>query len=192
MSTANTNAKPWILIVVLMLVTVLSRWVPHPPNMTAVGALALFAGALFGRGKGNFALAIAIPVAVLLLSDLVLGFHASMLWVYLGFALIAILGIALQPQTAWLKTFAGSLAASCIFFVVSNFGVWLTSGLYSKDFAGLSTCFALAVPFFGNQLAGDLIFVTAFALAYRMYMVSAASPAAVNMGSPAANKVLRR
>ena len=51
-----------------------------------------------------------------------------------------------------------SLAASTVFFVITNFGVWAVGGLYPRTVLGLTECFVAALPFFGNQMAGDILF----------------------------------
>lgn len=131
----------------------LSRLVPHAPNFTAVGGMALFAGATLSP----LWLALLVPALGLFLSDIALGFHETMIPVYGAFALSVILGqILLKKQSG--KRLAGvSLLSSLCFFVISNLGVWQLSGMYSQDFAGLSQCFALALPFFHNQILGDLV-----------------------------------
>jgi hypothetical protein len=74
-----------------------------------------------------------------------------------------------------LKSVIGaSLAGSMIFFLVSNFGVWLTSPVaYASGFSGLVATMSAGVPFFWNTLAGDLVYAGilfgGFELAKNMY-----------------------
>lgn len=150
--------RSFFLISSFVLVALFSRWLPHPANFTAFGALALFSGALLGN---RFA-AVALPLAALVVSDLVMGFHSTFLWVYLGFALTALLGSFLQPQENAGRALVGSFAASFIFFAVSNFGVWIVGGLYPLTLEGLVRCYEMAIPFMRNQVLGDLLFVAAF------------------------------
>ncbi len=146
----------------LTLLVAASRFLPHPPNVACVGALGLFAGCyVVGRR------AYLVPIAVLLLSDMVgqilgvagMGFYhpATMLFVYAG-------ALAAVPVGRWMKSNrsiarfpAGSLGASTLFFLVSNFGVWL-GPWYPMTAAGLVACYANAIPFFGYTIAGDLAF----------------------------------
>jgi len=139
--------------ITLILVAALSRLLPHPPNVTPVAAMALLGGAYFGRR-----LAFLIPLAALFLSDLVLGFHSTMLFVYAGFVLTTVLGTQLREDRAPGRVLGFALASSVAFFLITNFGVWVTGGLYTRDFAGLSACYTAALPFFRNSLAGDLFF----------------------------------
>ena len=130
------------------------RLIPHPPNFSPIGAMALFGGAYFGRR----ALAFAAPLGALLLSDAIIGFHSGMPYVYGGVALAVMIGWAVTKRmTAW--TIAGAaIASSVLFFAVTNFGTWATGELYPPTLAGLAACFVAAIPFFQNTLAGDLFF----------------------------------
>ena len=139
-------------LVTMILAAALSRLAPHPPNFTAIGALALFGGAQFSDRRA----ALLVPLAAMLLSDLGLGFYPHMdWWVYGSFALIVCMGLWLRSRrTAW-RIAGASLMASTLFFLVTNFPVWLHGTLYAKSFAGLMACYVAALPFFGNTLLGD-------------------------------------
>ena len=144
--------KHFMTILTLVLVAGLSRLIPHPWNFTAIGAMALFSGSRMP----NKALAFLAPLLSLLWTDSVIGFHSTALYVYAAVALITILGFVVEnnpKQIVW-----GSLIGSVLFFVITNFGVWLTQDMYVKSLRGLITCFAMAVPFFGSQLMGDLFY----------------------------------
>ena len=131
------------------------RLAPHPPNFTPIGAMALFSGAYLGR-RG--AIALAAPLGALLLSDLVLGFYAGMATVYFSTALVVLIGwLALQRRSP-IRIAGAALASSVVFFVLTNFGMWLSSGYYPLTLAGLQACYVAAIPFFQNSVAGDLFF----------------------------------
>jgi hypothetical protein len=132
----------------------LSRLIPHPPNMTSMSAVALFGGAYFSDKR----LAFAVPLAALLLSDLVLGFYQHMEVVYGSFALIVVIGVWLQHHRSVPAVAGAALASSILFFVVTNFGVWAFDSFYPKTLAGLITCYVAAIPFFQNTLQGDLLY----------------------------------
>jgi len=130
------------------------RLVPHPPNFTPIGAMALFSGAYFGRR----ALAFAAPIGALLLSDAVLGFYHGMATVYAADLLVVLIGaLALQRQSV-LRIGLAAVASSVLFFAITNFGMWMFSGIYPRTTAGLQACFVAAIPFFQNSLAGDLFY----------------------------------
>lgn len=150
--TANQTRAAAILAAIFL--AAMSRLAPHPPNFTPVGAMALFGGAYLGRR----ALAFAAPLAALFLSDLILGFHGGMVFVYGSVAMIVLLGWVVARRITPLRVAAASLAGSILFFAVTNFGVWLSSGMYPLSLAGLAACYVAAIPFFQNTLAGDLVF----------------------------------
>jgi len=130
------------------------RLLPHPPNFSPIGAMALFSGAYLGRK----ALAFAAPLAALLVSDAVLGFYHGMATVYATDLLIVLIGsLALQRRSA-LRIGLAAAASSIAFFALTNFGMWVWSGIYPRTAAGLEACFVAAVPFFQNTLAGDLFY----------------------------------
>ena len=130
------------------------RLVPHPPNFTPIAAMALFGAAHLRRSS----LAFAAPLGALLLSDLVLGFYAGMWVQYVAVALIVLLGWVALKRVTPIRVGAAAIASSILFFVVTNFGVWMTGAMYPHALAGLAACYVAAVPFFQNTLAGDLFF----------------------------------
>ena len=136
----------------MILAAALSRLIPHPPNFAPIGALALFGGAQFADRR----LAFLVPLTAMLLSDLCIGFYSHMEWVYGSFALITCMGLWLRSRrTAW-GIAGASLAASTLFFLITNFGVWMNSTTtYTQGLAGLVSCYVAALPFFGNTLLGD-------------------------------------
>lgn len=131
----------------------LSRLLPHPANVTPVTAMALLGGAYLTRGQ-----ALVLPLAVLFLSDLVLGLHGTIPFVYASFLATAMLGQVLKRKMTAGTTMAACLGGTAILFVVSNFGVWLTSGMYTRDASGLAACYAAALPFLRNSLIGDVAY----------------------------------
>ena len=129
----------------------LMRLLPHPPNFTPVAAMALFGGAHFASRR----MAVALPLLAMLLSDLVLGLHGTVLYVYASMALIAGLGMLLRRRPTVLGVAGAALTGSVLFFVVTNFGVWMQGVVYPLTLAGLGTAYLAAVPFFANTLVGD-------------------------------------
>ena len=148
-----TNLRLIVLLSAIVAAAAL-RLVSHPPNLTPIGAMALFSGAYLGRRW----LAFAAPLGAMLLSDLMLGFHSSMLFVYVAVALIVLVGWAVRARIAPLTVLGGALAGSVVFFALTNYGVWLLSGMYPLDLTGLAASYVAAIPFFQNTLTGDLLF----------------------------------
>jgi hypothetical protein len=135
-------------------IAALFRLLPHPPNFSPIAAMALFGGAYFARKS----VAVALPLIVLFMTDLVLGFHETMPAVYGSFFLVAVLGFFLQERVSVVRVGLASAAGSLIFFTVTNFSVWAQGGLYEKSANGLLTCYIAALPFLQNSFAGDMVF----------------------------------
>jgi hypothetical protein len=160
-----------LFIIFLIFLAAFTRLIPHYPNFTAVGAIALFGGAFLHKRY----LALLVPVAALFVSDLFLNnlvysnlsgssesftlFYAGSLWVYGAFILIVLLGMKLLKSRS-IGLLAGTSAlASIIFFITTNFGMWIGSGIYPKTIGGLAACYYVALPYFWNTLLGDLFYV---------------------------------
>jgi hypothetical protein len=145
------------LAIALIGLDVIARVVPHAPSFSPVAASALFAGMVIGRRY-----ALLVPLAAMLLSDAVLGFDdwRMRLVVYAALTLPAVLGL-LARNARWPVAFPLAVASSVIFFVVTNFAVWLFGGMYTLDAAGLAKCYVAALPFFQNTLIGDLLWTAA-------------------------------
>ncbi|TGM55204.1 hypothetical protein EHQ91_09695 [Leptospira biflexa] len=138
--------------ILMVIATVLSRILPHPPNFTPVLAVSLFSGAYLADRR----LALVVPIAAMFVSDLFIGFHDLMPVVY-GFMILSVL-FGKQIGTSLSKSFGYTVVGSVLFFVVTNIAVWATSGMYSLDVVGLRQCFVMAVPFFQNSILGDLVY----------------------------------
>lgn len=149
------------------------RVLPHPANVTPIAAIALFGGATFADKR----LAFLVPLSALFVSDLVLGFYSHMEFVYASFALTACLGLLLRTRKGPLTIAAAGVASALIFFLVSDFGTWLTSSLYPKTIAGFETCLVAAIPFLRNMVLGDLFYAAllfgGFALLERAFPILA-------------------
>jgi hypothetical protein len=138
----------------MVLTATAARLIPHPPNFSPIGALALFGGATFASKRAAFL----VPLAAMFLSDLVLGFYAITPVVYGSFALITGLGIWLRErQTVW-RLAGASVAAAVLFFAATNFGFWALGDWSPKTLAGLAECYAAAIPFFRNTLWSNLFY----------------------------------
>ena len=136
----------------VVLLGLLARLVPHPPNFVPINAIGLFSGSKFGK-----AMAIILPLLIMLISDLFLGFHKTMIFVYFSLFLTILLGSIIGKFNIK-KLFIFSLLSSLIFFIITNFGVWLLFDMYPRTILGLINCYAMAIPFFWNTLLGDLFY----------------------------------
>lgn len=136
-----------VFLVSLIFFAILSRFLPHPPNFTPIAAIAL----LSSKGFNNRWVVFLIPIVSLFISDLFIGLHATIPFVYISFILIALLGLYVKKINI-----VSVLLSSTIFFLVSNFGVWLL--YYPISAEGLVQCYTLALPFFFNTVLGDLVY----------------------------------
>ena len=181
--TAKTLTPRFLLALALVIFGTVLRIVPHPWNFAPVGAVALFVGAHFERRLFG----ILVPLAAMFAGDTALelftghGYHALMPVIYATYALIALLGMTLRGRRSSVPAVgAGVLASSVLFFVVTNFAVWLWSATYPKSIAGLAMCYVAGIPFFGNTLASDALFTAilfgALAAAERRFPSLAPAP----------------
>jgi hypothetical protein len=179
--------KRFFVLLGIVLSAAAMRLVPHPPNVTPIAAMALFGGAHFANKKTAFL----VPLVAMYLSDLALGFfvydfgwfHGFMPFVYISFAITVCLGFLLRRRLTPLAVGCAALVGSILFFIVTNFGAWLISGLYPKTFSGLFSCYVAAIPFFRNTLMGDVVYTLVlfggFALAKRYLPILRTEPAAI-------------
>ena len=151
-----TSWRPRLAALTAMIVlAALARLIPHPPNFTPVGAMALFGGACLADRR----FALLVPLAALFLSDLFLGLHVLIPVVYGSFALNVLLGRWLRTRRTVVSTATVAFLGSVQFFAVTNFACWLL--YYPHTIEGLGACYIGAIPFFQNTLLGDAVFVAA-------------------------------
>ena len=107
---------------------------------------------------GVTALLLLVPLAAMLLADLFIGFHQTMVFVYPGMALVVLIGRWLGEKRGLPVLALGALAGSGAFFLVTNAGVWWASAMYPNNWAGLLACYTAALPFFHNTVLATLLF----------------------------------
>lgn len=134
----------------LVLIGVASRLLPHEPNFTALGAIALFSGVYLSKKYS-----LSILLITMFISDTYLGFHPTMPWVYGSFILISLLSSLFKNVTLL------PIMSSVLFFIITNFGVWVSGNMYTHNLNGLLECYLLATPFFRGTFAGDVFYTTA-------------------------------
>ena len=135
------------LIIGLIVFAILTRLIPHPPNFAPVTAIALFSAINFN----NKLLKFFIPLISLIVFDIIIGFSLINIFVYLSFIVIVLIGNHFKKIK--LKSI---LISSVIFFIISNFGVWIIG--YPKTVNGIIMCYTAAIPFFINTILGDLFY----------------------------------
>jgi hypothetical protein len=146
--------KFWIL-TLMIFAAAFVRLIPHPPNFAPISAMALFGGAYFSKKWAAFL----VPITAMFITDLIIGFHETMWAVYLSFALIVVIGMSMMKEKKVGNIFFASVISSVSFFVITNFGLWLSTSYYTKTGAGLAACYTAAIPFFHQTLLSDLFFV---------------------------------
>lgn len=157
------------IIALIIMVAALSRLLPHLYNFTPVGAMGLFGAAYFSQRY----LAFLVPFAAMWLSDLILNnvvyakmypeFYTGFQWwgsapVYFSFAIIVLLGFVTLRKVRLVTVAAASISASVLFFLITNFSVWLNNPIFPQNAVGLMSAYTAGLPFFWNTVAGDLFY----------------------------------
>ena len=145
-------------IISVILFGAIMRLIPHWPNFTPIAAMALFGGAYFKKKH----LALLVPLLAMFVSDLILGLHQWMIAVYISFALVVGIGILLRSRIKVGTVLLASLSSSLLFFILTNFAMWVGSPFYPQNIGGLIECYVAAIPFLNNGLLGDLFYSTIF------------------------------
>lgn len=140
-----------MLALLILIFGIPSRIVVHAPNFSPVLSLALFGG-IYLKGRQG----IWVPLLLMAISDAVIGFHDTMFFTWGSILLISLIGMWLKEHKNMVNVISASLISSIIFFVVTNFGAFLT--MYSQTYAGLKECYLLAIPFYRSTLASTLVY----------------------------------
>ncbi|MGF7230837.1 DUF6580 family putative transport protein [Arachidicoccus sp.] len=154
----------------LIAVAILYRLIPMPSGIygiTPMFAMAIFGGVLFSKDKKY---AFALPLITFFLSDVLFeilfkagkwsvpGFYSGQLINYILFALVTCLGFFIKKAKV-LNIAVASVAAPTLFYILSNFSVWITGNYYPKSLAGLQQCYVAGWPFyFPYSIVSTLVF----------------------------------
>jgi hypothetical protein len=154
------NLKKEIFPIGLVLILILSRLIPHPPNFTPIVAVAIMSGYLFK----NIYLSFATLLVSMLVADAFIGFYENIFFVYLSLLFLVYIFYKLGRKINLKNLFLYSFTGSILFFIITNFGVWslgspgLDNVPYEKNLQGLIKCYVLAIPFIKNTVLSTLIF----------------------------------
>ena len=154
MTKFKKNINNLLLPIVIILSLSLTRLIPHPWNFTPMLAVGIFSGFYFKQ----FYLSLFIVILSMFIGDLYLGFHSTMFFTYISLAVAVIIGLYIKHFKFTEILFSG-LASSVSFFIITNFGAWLTLEMYEKNFAGLLQSYTLAIPFFHNTLISTFLYL---------------------------------
>ena len=155
----NDEGLTIMLAILVLVLAALSRLLPHvfhnmAFNFTAVGAGLLFFGSRRPRWQTVLAVAVMALMDVFLTTKVYgYAFHVNAYLVtWAWYAAVCLMGSALLRKVTVLRVVGGVLASATSFFLLSNFMVWAGSTMYAHSLAGLTTCYAAAVPFYANDL----------------------------------------
>lgn len=172
------SGKKFFILSTIVVLAAVTRLIPHPMNFAPLGAMALFGAAYFG----NKGLGLLVTMAAWFLSDLILNnfvydfgngfqlFTGGAFFIYGSIALIFGVGAFVLKKVTIPRMVAGSVAASLIFFIMSNFGVWTQGILYPMTTEGLMACFVAGLPYIQNTFVGDLFYSSVLFLLYERLM----------------------
>ena len=135
-----------------------SRLIPHPPNFTSLLALSFYVPALFGIRY--------LPSLIIsfVLTDLIIGFHGVSLFTW---GSVIVIGLMSKYFISSMMTrISGSLVGACVFFIITNFGVW-SMGSYGYTIDGFLNCYTLAIPFFTYSIISTLFFSSIIETVYK-------------------------
>ena len=161
------NIKNLGLVVLIILIAALIRILPHPANFTPIAAMALFGGATLPRKYALF-----LPLSAMFLSDIFIGFHSTLPYVYGSFMLTSFIGMWLKTRKNIPIIIGATLISSVLFFLITNFGVWM-QGVYDPGINGLWQSYLMGIPFFRNTLLGDLFYTATFFVIYQLVVKKA-------------------
>ena len=148
-----------VTVLFILFICVVSRLVPHLANMTPFIALSLFAGKRLKPLTAVLLMGVSLLLSDFLLSR-TLGYPMLGNWMWFTYSaiiLITLFGQRYQYSRAKGLAVAGS---ACLgFWLWTNFGVFLLSGMYPLTLAGFSVCFIAAIPFLMHSLVGNLLWM---------------------------------
>ena len=137
----------------LVVIAASLRLVPHPDNFAPIAAVAIFGGALLPTR-----LTLVVPLSAMAVTDLIIGLHDLVVVTWGCYLLVALASHHLLKKRSLARGLGVIFGASTFFFIVTNFAVWLSSGMYAHTLSGLTQCYTMALPFLRNTLLSDLVY----------------------------------
>ena len=156
------DKKTYIYLVLFIAFLVQLRLIPHPPNFTPILAAGIFSGFYFR----HFFLGLFIIILSMFIGDLYFGFHNTMFFTYISLSIAVMLGLFIK-QLKFSEIIFSGLVSSVCFFLITNFGAWITLDMYEKNFAGLMSSYTLAIPFFQNTLISTFLYLFLFKILFK-------------------------
>jgi len=143
-----------IIPIIMMTLLIISRMISDIPNFTATIALIMFTSYLI---RDKF-LSVLVILVSQIISDLYIGIYSSMFFVYGAYVFIALLSPIIMNKLSFKSVLISSLVTPTIFYIVSNFGVWITGSTYPLSLDGLIMCYVAGIPFFDETLLSTVVF----------------------------------
>ena len=165
MNKINKNIKNYYLPICLILILSFSRLIPHPYNFTPLLAAGIFSGFYFKQ----FFVGLFVIIFSMFVGDLYLGFHNTMFFTYIALVVPVGLGIFVR-YFKFTEILVTGLISSIGFFLITNFGAWLTIDMYEKNLAGLINSYILAIPFFHNTLISTLLYLLLLKVLFEFFI----------------------
>ena len=135
----------------------LGRLIPHPPNFTPILATAIYTPYIIN----NKWIAMLIPLTAMFIADIIIGFHPYMFWVYGAIGISTLLSYwSMRFNKKYMQLTVMTLVSSILFFIITNFAVWVIWDYYPKTIDGLVLCYTMAIPFFQNTIYGTIIYTS--------------------------------
>ncbi len=156
------DKKTYIYLVLFIAFLAQLRLIPHPPNFTPILAAGIFSGFYFR----HFFLGLFIIILSMFIGDLYFGFHNTMFFTYISLSIAVMLGLFIKKLKFSEIIFSGLVSSVC-FFLITNFGAWITLDMYEKNFAGLMSSYTLAIPFFQNTLISTFLYLFLFKIFFK-------------------------
>ena len=144
----------------IFLFLTISRLIPHEPNFTPILSISIL-GFLFST---ILSVKVLIVLGSMFFSDLIIGVHDFIIYVYFSLTFLIIIS---NSKNYIYMMFIGPL----IFFIITNFGVWLNSTYYIKNIDGLIECFYMAIPFFQNTILSTFFYCILILLTKNFYQI---------------------
>ena len=136
-----------------------SRFIPHPPNFTTLLALSFYVPALLGIRY------LSVLILSFIITDLIIGFHGVTAFTWGSIIIIGFMSKFFVSSI--ILRVSGALLGACLFFLITNFGVW-SLGSYGYKFEGVLLCYTLAIPFFVYNLISTFLFSGIIELFYKI------------------------
>ena len=165
MKNINKNFKYYFFPISLILILSFSRVIPHPSNFTPILAAGIFSGFYFRQ----LFLSLFVVIFSMFLGDLYLGFHDTMFFTYIALAAAVVFGLFIKKFRLSEILYSG-LVSSVAFFIITNFGAWLTLEIYEKNLSGLISSYMMAVPFFQNTLISTFLYLFLLKFLFELFV----------------------